>query len=733
MSLTSAYDNEWVITATNNNAPATTLKNTKGAFIGNGKIGYVTSFDSIRVQKSIIGIEFDVDDSGMYRNNIIECFDPTYVKFFDNRNHETTTEVVTLNTVSLHMDTGIATSSYYVSNTQDEASLTTVAVDLYAVRHLPYCTVQSFTITPANNVVALDIYHIVSCGSAVINPEYNNNIVFNEASSASKGLYMVAGKGQLAGTGKMLAFSSSYVFEDSAKMLPVGFNVFATDRSRCFQKIRLIDLVANTAYKFHIVSAQMSEYDFKLPQDETRRILVNVINNLDAPTLPLLKLRQSHVNGWLSAWKHNYTIEPKVGITTGEAAVLTSLKKTIRYNLYNIWSSIRDGAGIEVNPSTFSLLDTNGSLFWDGDLFFLPVLTIFRPAVARGILEARYKNLDRARRLAAGYGYDGSKFPYANDIVGYGNSPYWDLNGPLHIFNTALVSIGVWNYYRVTMDRNWLLSKGYTILKENADFFASKVQVDNDGTYNIREVYSINDKKSDNNALTNYVTKVAFKYALEASYELTMPTSSTWLQCYYNLDVRYFSGLVDVVKQDEADTQQTIFDILEQLIPLTPYYFEVFMRQNSNRDKNTIIRNLDFLINKVNQNFISHPLNNMLQTWLQGYIMCCDTSYTTTFYNSLQNVLSTNVLGIWGNFNVTNSATDYNDLSLSALFVLMMLTGPGTLRVRGMVSETRFYTESMGIFVAPSHYLPNTWKNIRITGVGKDNSAYNVLNEVAYP
>ena len=732
MSITSQYDNEWIITATNNNATETLLRETPGAFVGNGKVGYIPSFDSIGAKKSIISVEFDIDDSGTYRNNVIEAFDPTHLRFFDNRSKEYTNEVVLISTQRLHMDTGIVTRTYSISNSATSTSMS-VSAELYAVRHLPYCTVQSYTLTPGANIASLVIFHELRCGPNVSSPEYNNSVVFNETASQSRGLYTISGKGMIEGTNKAVSICSSYVFESPTIMSAVGFNVYAQDRRRCYQKLSFSNLQQNIPYKFHVVSAQMTEYDFKLPQDETRRILVNIINNLDTPTVPLTKLRQTHVNTWVEAWRHNLIIEPKIGITTNESSALTLLKQVIRYNLYNIWASVRDGAGIEINPSTFSLIDTNGGLFWDGDLFFLPVLTIFRPVTAKAFLESRYRNLERARRLAAGYGYDGSKFPYSNDIVGYGNSPYWDLNGPLHIFNTALVSVGIWNYYRVTMDRSWLSTKGYVMLKDIADFFVSKVTIGANGVYNILDVFSINNKKSNNNALTNYLAKLAFKYALEASYELSMPTTEAWERCYYNLDMRYINGLVDVVKLDDDFTQITMHEIVEQLLPLSPYYFEVFMRQNNNRDKNTIIRNLLASDDEIAQDFITHPLNNILLTWLRGYLMCCDISYTDQFAAGLQSILTTNVVGVWGNFNTLNNSTEYNDLSLSSMFILMLLTGPGTLRVRGMVTETRFYTESMGLYVSPSHYFPRTWKNVRITGVGKDKASYNVLNELTYP
>ncbi len=729
MPLTSAYDGEWVVTVTNSNASAATLQETKGAFLGNGKVGYTTAFHKLGVQKSIVGVDFDYNESGMYKTNVIEGFDPSTLQFFDNKTVGATVQQATLGTQALHMDTGIVTSVYSVT---DGAATFSVSVDLYAVRHLPYCTVQTVTITPAQSTATLDLYHIVKTGQNIQNVEYNNNVVFSENLSETQGVYMLTGKGAIAGTSHTLASSTAYILETPAKMATVGFNVFAADVNSCFQKIRLTGLVSSTPYKLHLITAQMSDYDFKQPHDETRRILVNVLDGLETPSAPVTRIRAAHVKAWLDAWKHSVLVEPKLGITQGEADAITELKRVVRYNTYNLWSSVRDGAGIEVNPSSLSLLDTNGNLFWDGDLWFVPLLTIFKPTTAKTILETRYKNIERAMRLAAGYGYEGTKFPYANDVVGYGNNPYWDINGPLHIFNTALLSVSVWNYYRVTQDRAWLQSKGYGILKGNADFFVSKIEIDQDGSYNIRDVFSINNVRSDNNALTNYLVKIALKYAVEASYELAMPVSSAWTLGFYNLDARYFVSPVDVLKQDADVTSNTMYDLLEQLVAISPYYFEVFMRQNVNRDKDTIARNLTFVESRINAAFTDHPINTMLQTWLKAYIMGFDSAYAATFETALQDVLSTNVVGVWGNFNGGNSTTDYNDLSLSALFLLMLVTGPGSLRIRGTVSETRFYAEALGVRVAPSHAMPTTWKNVRLSGVGKDKASFNVLNELYY-
>ncbi len=314
MPLTSAYDGEWVVTVTNSNASAATLQETKGAFLGNGKVGYTTAFHKLGVQKSIVGVDFDYNESGMYKTNVIEGFDPSTLQFFDNKTVGATVQQATLGTQALHMDTGIVTSVYSVT---DGAATFSVSVDLYAVRHLPYCTVQTVTITPAQSTATLDLYHIVKTGQNIQNVEYNNNVVFSENLSETQGVYMLTGKGAIAGTSHTLASSTAYILETPAKMATVGFNVFAADVNSCFQKIRLTGLVSSTPYKLHLITAQMSDYDFKQPHDETRRILVNVLDGLETPSAPVTRIRAAHVKAWLDAWKHSVLVEPKLGITQG--------------------------------------------------------------------------------------------------------------------------------------------------------------------------------------------------------------------------------------------------------------------------------------------------------------------------------------------------------------------------------------------------------------------------------
>ena len=728
--LSSTFDLEWTIEVSNSGASLQELQTTKGGFLGNGKIGLVSAFDRIGVQKSILGTTFDFNEEGLYTNNVVSAFDFTSVQLFDNNAGPETVSSVQFVGQSLNMFTGICSTDLVITNTANSNAVA-VSYDLYPVRHLPYCVVQSMTFTPYQNMTSLDVFHRISCCDNILVDDFNNNTIFNELMSPSTGVYLLAGNGRFRDTNKAIAVACSYIAEGSNFSI-VGFNRYGQNRNACYQKMTLTDLVANTPYTLNILTTQMSGYDFRMPLEEVRRITVNIANVAQTPT-QLSTLRQNHVNAWYNMWKSNITIEPKVGITSQETTDFTNVKRLLRYSMYNLWSSVREGIRTEVNPASLTVIDAYGTLFWDGDLWFLPLLTVFRPDIAKNVLEARYRVINKAIELAAGYGFSGSKYPYTHDITGYINAPYWDLNGPMHIFNTALVSIAIWNYYRITLDKDWLLNKGYTMLRNNADFFVSRVETDPDGSMHFRNVVSFNDKVSDDNSLTNYLIKTALKYCIEASYELNVVGNDNWGNVFYNIDLQlYNNDPFGIVKLDADSASGDTYKFLEMLIPLMNFYNETYFATNTSRSMANIQSNLAFYQNTVVPAYASNPLNNMILAWMNGTLINSDPDTPAAFADALVNIVDTNVMGLWGNLNIDNDDKEFHDNSLGAMFAMMLLTTIGTLRMTGVVTETRFYTEAMGYFVDNSSAMPKTFKSVKLTGVGQGNDTYQITNNVYY-
>ena len=729
--LYSYYDGEWTINVTNSNASLEELQSTHGAFVGNGKVGFITAFDRIGVQKSIIGTTFDFNEDGLYVDNVTSGFDFTTIQLFDHAAGPETVSSVEFVSQSLNMFTGIATTNLQITNTSN-MNVVDVSYDLFPLRNLPYCTVQSITFTPQQDMPVLEFFHEITCDKNIIVEDYNNNTIFNEMVNPNAGIYMLTGKGTFRDTGKTIAVASTYITGDS-NFGVVGFNRYSQKRETCYQKLVLTNVLSNVPYKVDILSTVMTGYDFKRPAEEVKRIAINVANIAQSPC-QLATVRQNHVNAWWRMWKSNITIEAKTGITAQETKDFNSVKRMLRYSMYNLWSSVREGVRTEVNPASLTVLDNFGTLFFDGDLWFLPLLTIMRPDIAKNVLEARYRVLDRAVELAAGYGFCGSKYPYVHDVTEYINAPYWDLNGPMHIFNTALVSISIWNYYRITLDKDWLRNKGYAMLRNIADFFVSRVEIDQDGTYHFRNVVSFDNAVLDDDALTNYLIKMALQFAIEASWELNIVENCRWESTYYGIDALFFGNNPNgIIQKDANATSGQSYKFLEMLIPLLSYYNNLYLTNNPSRNASTINANLTYYQNTIVPAYENCPLNNLILAWMNGTIINTGINYSETFNQAVLNIINNNVFGLWGNINMDNNDNVFQDISLGCMFALMLLTTVGTLKMTGVVTETRFYTEEMGFSVSNTSAMPSTWKNVKLTGLGVNGQVFNVTNSVYYP
>jgi trehalose/maltose hydrolase-like predicted phosphorylase len=145
--------------------------------------------------------------------------------------------------------------------------------------------------------------------------------------------------------------------------------------------------------------------------------------------------------------------------------------------------------------------------------------------------------LEAARRNAFSHGYKGAMFPWESAATGVEETPVWALSGPFEHHITACVGIAAWNYYCVTQDKEWLLQKGWPILKETAAFWASRVERNGPGKYEINNVVAADEwaENIDNDAFTNAAAKSVLKYATEAAKVLNLNADPDWLQVAANI------------------------------------------------------------------------------------------------------------------------------------------------------------------------------------------------------
>jgi trehalose/maltose hydrolase-like predicted phosphorylase len=157
------------------------------------------------------------------------------------------------------------------------------------------------------------------------------------------------------------------------------------------------------------------------------------------------------------------------------------------------------------SPMGLSGLGYNGHVFWDTDLWMFPAMLVLHPDIAKSMVEYRFQRLENARKNAFSHGYKGAMFPWESADSGVEETPVWALSGPFEHHISADVGPAAWNYYCVTQDKEWLREEGWPILKATADFWASRVERNGPGHYDIKNVVAADEwaENIDNNAFTN--------------------------------------------------------------------------------------------------------------------------------------------------------------------------------------------------------------------------------------
>jgi trehalose/maltose hydrolase-like predicted phosphorylase len=202
----------------------------------------------------------------------------------------------------------------------------------------------------------------------------------------------------------------------------------------------------------------------------------------------------------------------------------------------------REGSAYSLSPMGLSGLGYNGHIFWDAELWMYPPLLVLHPELARSMLEYRYQRLDAARRNAFSHGYRGAMFPWESASEGEEATPVWALTGPFQQHITGCVGWALWKYYEVTHDKAWLRERGYPVLKEVADFWASRVERKGPGHYEINNVIGANEwqENIDNNAFTNGMAITVLRDAAQAARELGLTPDPDWEQVAANIPVLTF-------------------------------------------------------------------------------------------------------------------------------------------------------------------------------------------------
>src|SRR5919202_1682323 len=191
----------------------------------------------------------------------------------------------------------------------------------------------------------------------------------------------------------------------------------------------------------------------------------------------------------------------------------------IRYNLFQVLiTAPRHDNTVSIPAKTLSGFAYRGHVFWDTEIFILPLLIYTQPELARNLLTYRYHTLNGARRKARESGYKGAMFAWESADTGDEVTPRWvppadnseELvriwcgDRELHI-NTD-VAYAVSQYWQATGDDAWMREYGAELILDTAVYWGSRVEWNpKQEHYEIREVIGTDEyhEHVSNNTFTN--------------------------------------------------------------------------------------------------------------------------------------------------------------------------------------------------------------------------------------
>lgn len=230
------------------------------------------------------------------------------------------------------------------------------------------------------------------------------------------------------------------------------------------------------------------------------------------------RLLDEQRRSWAGQWSDAHVV-----IEGDEASELA-----VRFALFHLISSARATDDAPVGARGLSGSAYAGHVFWDADVYVLPVLAAVAPARARAMLEYRIRRLPAAQALARERGLRGARFPWESADDGREVTPGWVPDGHGNRIRVVtgehadhISSDVAWaavRYAQWTGDGAFLAGAGRPLVEEAARFWASRIRVEPDGRGHVYAAVGPDEYHEvvDDNAFTNVMARWVLGHAARA-------------------------------------------------------------------------------------------------------------------------------------------------------------------------------------------------------------------------
>lgn len=542
-----------------------------------------------------------------------------------------------------------------------------VSYELCALRNLPYAGLIRVTVQACK-----DMLLEVRSGMGIPDDYSQSSIRYREMEADGNRMYMLESDATSRLGYRRVASTSSFLF-NGEQIKPMYDEA---TRELFFS----IQLKKGETFCFSLVGSVCSSRDFFDPYNEAERQVIYAVHEGEEA------LMQAHYRLWDELWQSDIRIE-------GD----DDAQRIVRFALFNLYSSCRGGSRLSIPPMGLSLQGYNGHIFWDTELWMYPPMLLLNQDIARSMLDYRFDRLPAARKKALAYGYRGAMFPWESDDSGEEATPTHALTGPFEHHITADIGIACWNYYCVTRDMRWLQREGYPLLKEIADFWASRVTRNQDGSYSIHNVTGADEYANGvtDNAFTNGAASLALKYACQAAEICGEKVPEIWREIGENIRVLQFENGVtrehstykgEMIKQADAN--------------LLAYPLGVITDEYRQR------QDLEYYAERIDQK------DGPAMSYSVYCVQYARMGEADKAYEMFRRCYEPNLRKPFGV--ISETPTSNNPY---------FMTGAGGLLQAVLNGFCGLQITDEGIVQLPSA-LPSHWKRVTVTGVGSDKKTY---------
>ncbi|MFH8796841.1 discoidin domain-containing protein [Streptomyces sp. NPDC017941] len=245
---------------------------------------------------------------------------------------------------------------------------------------------------------------------------------------------------------------------------------------------------------------------------------------------------RSHTAAWARLWRSDIEVPGR-----------HELQTWVRSAQYGLLTGTREGARNSIAPAGLTSDNYAGLVFWDAETWMYPGLLATRPALARSVVDYRYRTRAAARENARDLGYKGLFYPWNSGSSGDLAKECHSVDPPhcrTQIHLQSDISLATWQYYLATKDTAWLRERGWPVLRGIAEFWAGRVSRNTDGSYSIKDTAGPDEYSNgvDDAVFTNAGAVTSLRNATRVAHLLGRRAPAEWNAIADKIRIPYDAG-----------------------------------------------------------------------------------------------------------------------------------------------------------------------------------------------